>query len=162
MRSPRHFNSSLIAIEGFLGGAFFFYLLFNNVMASILILFSGVFFGIIPVLAIGSNEFFMGVLYRQVAEMLGYSKAALKVLPHGVFEIPAFLISASYGLWLGVMVVRRMRGKESTHLRFHIAHAFRRYLAVVFPLLIVAAGIETALILGLQEKRCGRGEFLLQ
>jgi len=48
------------------------------------------------------------------------------------------------------MVVRRMRGKESILLRSHIEHAFRRYFAVVFPLLIVAAAIETALILGLQ------------
>jgi uncharacterized membrane protein SpoIIM required for sporulation len=48
--------------------------------------------------------------------------------------------------WLGVTVVRRMRGKESTRLRINIEHAFRRYFAVVFPLLIVAAGIETVLI----------------
>jgi uncharacterized membrane protein SpoIIM required for sporulation len=61
-------------------------------------------------------------------------------------EIPALLIAASYGLWLGVMFVRRMRGKESTLLRFHIEHAFRRYFAVVFPLLVIAAAIETALI----------------
>jgi stage II sporulation protein M len=72
------------------------------------------------------------------------------VLPHGVVEIPALLIAASYGLWIGVMVVRRMRGKESTHLRVHIQHALRRYLVVVFPLLTVAAAIETALILALQ------------
>jgi hypothetical protein len=31
-------------------------------------------------------------------------------------------------------------------LRFHTGHASRQYLAVVFPLLIVAAAIETALI----------------
>ncbi len=87
------------------------------------------------------------MVYRQTAEVMGYSKAALKVLPHGVFELPAPLIAASYGLWLGVTAVRRMRGKESTPLGIHIEHAFRRYLAVVFPLLVIAAGIETALIL---------------
>ena len=71
------------------------------------------------------------------------------MLPHGVFELPALLIAASYGLWIGVMMVRRMQGRESTLLRFHIEHAFRQYFAVVFPLLIVAAGIETALIIKL-------------
>ena len=71
-------------------------------------------------------------------------------LHHKVFEITALLFAASYGLWLGVTVVRRMFGKESTFLRFHIEYAFRRAFAVVFPLLIVAAGIETALILRLQ------------
>jgi stage II sporulation protein M len=106
--------------------------------------------GIIPTFAIGANGFVLGVVYRQTAEVMGYSKAALKVLPHGVFELPALLIAASYGLWLGVMVVRRMRGKESTLLRFNIEHAIRRYFTIVFSLLIVAAAIETALILALQ------------
>ena len=133
-------------LQGLSGGTLFFYIFFHNLLGSILILFSGVLFGIIPLMAIGANGFLLGVLYRQVAEVIGYSSAALKVLPHGVFEIPALLIAASYGLWLGVMTVRRMQGKESTPLRFHIGHASRQYLAVVFPLLIVAAAIETALI----------------
>ena len=73
-----------------------------------------------------------------------------KVLGHGVFELPALLIASSYGLWLGVTVVGRMRDKESALLKFHIERAFRRYFAIVFPLLIVAAAIETALILKAQ------------
>jgi stage II sporulation protein M len=129
------------------GGRLFFFILLHNVMASLVLVGSGLLLGIIPTLAICSNGFLLGVVYRQAAEMLGHTKAVLKVLPHGVIEIPALLLAASYGLWLGVTVVRRMRGKESTHLRVHIEHAFRRYFAVVFPLLIVAAAIETALIL---------------
>jgi uncharacterized membrane protein SpoIIM required for sporulation len=38
--------------------------------ASILILFSGVLFGIIPILSIGANGCLLGVLYRQVSEVL--------------------------------------------------------------------------------------------
>ncbi len=136
--------------RGMAGGALFFNILIQNVMATIFVLISGVIVGIVPAFAIGSNGFGLGVLFRQAAEVSGYSKAALKVLPYGVFEIPALLIAASYGLWLGVMVVRRMRGKESTLLKVGIEHAFRRYFAVVFPLLVVAAAIETALILRLQ------------
>jgi len=135
--------------RGLAGGMLFFNILLQNVMATIFVILSGVIVGIIPTFAISSNAFGLGVLYRQTSEVSGYSKAALMVLPYGVFEIPALLIAASYGLWLGVMAVRRMRGKESTLLRFHIEHAFRRYFALVFPLLIVAAAIETALILWL-------------
>lgn len=136
--------------RGLEGGKLFFAILLQNVTTSFLILFSGVLIGIIPIFSMGSNGFILGVMYRHAAEMSGYSKAALKVLPHGVIEIPALLIAASYGLWLGVSVVRKMRGKESNLLRSHIEHAFRRYFAIVFPLLIVAAGIETPLILRLQ------------
>jgi stage II sporulation protein M len=144
------FQEVLGNYRGLAGGTLFFNILVQNVVASIFVLISGVIVGIIPIFAIGSNGFGLGVLYLQAAEVSGYSKAALKVLPYGVFEIPALLVAASYGLWLGVMVVRRMRGKESTLLRLQIEHAFRRYFAVVFPLLVVAAAIETALILRLQ------------
>lgn len=135
--------------RGLAGGMLFFNILVQNVMATIFVVISGVMAGVIPTFAISSNGFGLGVLYRQASEVSGFPAAALKVLPYGVFEIPALLIAASYGLWLGVLAVRRMRGKESTLLRFHIEHAFRRYFAVVFPLLIVAAAIETALILWL-------------
>ncbi|HEY6097020.1 MAG TPA: stage II sporulation protein M [Candidatus Deferrimicrobium sp.] len=135
--------------RGLAGGMLFFNILVQNVMATIFVILSGVMAGILPTFAISSNGFGLGVLYRQASETSGYSTAALKVLPYGVFEIPALLIAASYGLWLGVKAIRRMRGKESTLLRIHIEHAFRRYFAVVFPLLIVAAAIETALILWL-------------
>lgn len=136
--------------RGLSGGMLFYNILLQNVMATIILLISGAIVGILPVLAIGSNGFGLGVLFRQAAEVSGYSTAALKVLPYGVFEIPALLIAASYGLWLGVMVVRRIRGKGSTPLRVQLEHAFRRYFAVVFPLLVVAAAIETSLILRLQ------------
>ena len=131
------------------GGMLFFNILAQNVTATLFVVIFGVIVGIIPTFVVGSNGFGLGVMYRQASEVSGFSKAALTVLPYGVFEIPALLVAAYYGLWLGVMVVRRMRGKEGTPLKTHMEHAFRRYFAVVFPLLVVAAAIETALILGL-------------
>ena len=133
--------------RGLSGGMLFFNILVQNVMASIFVIISGVVVGIVPTFAISSNGFGLGVLYRQLAEASGYGKAVLKILPYGVFEIPALLIAASYGLWLGVMVVRRGRGMGGTLLRTQVEHAFRRYFAIVFPMLIIAAAIETALIL---------------
>jgi stage II sporulation protein M len=129
------------------GGTLFFYILLHNVMASLLLLASGLLYGIVPVLAVGSNGFVLGVLYNQEAMAVGYSKAAMKVVPHGIFEIPALLFTASYGLWLGILAVRRIRGKEDAPLRGPLNHAFERYFAVVFPLLVMAAAIETFLIL---------------
>jgi len=149
----QHMNGAFQAVadnyRGLAGGVLFFKFLAHNVAASILILISGLLFGIIPTFAIGANGFVLGVVYRQAAEMAGYGKAALKVLPHGVLEIPALIIAASYGLWLGINVLRRIRGKESDPVGGQVKHAFRRYFAVVFPLLIVAATIETAIILAL-------------
>jgi stage II sporulation protein M len=131
----------------FAGGTLFFYILLHNVMASLLLLASGLLYGIVPVLAVGSNGFVLGVLYHQEAMAAGYLQAAMKVVPHGIFEIPALLFTASYGLWLGNLAIRRIRGKEGAPLRGPVNHAFERYFAVVFPLLVMAAAIETFLIL---------------
>ncbi len=143
------FQAMAGAYQELSGGVLFFNILVQNVMATMFVVALGVIVGIIPTFAVGSNAFGLGVLFRQAYEASGYSKAALTVLPYGVFEIPALLVAASYGLWLGVMVVRRIRGKESTPVGTHMRHAFRRYFAVVFPLLVVAAAIETILILRL-------------
>src|SRR5512139_739884 len=104
------------------GGTLFFYILLHNVMASLLLLASGLLYGIVPVLAVGSNGFVLGVLYREAAATLGYAKAALKVVPHGIFEIPALLFTASYGLWLGIVAIRRIRGREEAPLKVPVNH----------------------------------------
>ncbi len=129
------------------GGAVFWYIFVHNVLASLLIVGTGLLFGIVPTAATCVNGFLLGVVYREGAETYGYASAALKVLPHGLFEIPAFLFAAAYGMWLGVTVIRRIRKKEDQRLRYCVEHAFRRYFAVTFPLLVVAAGMETFLML---------------
>ena len=129
------------------GGTLFFYILLHNVMASLLLLASGLLYGVIPVLAVGANGFVLGVLFREVAATLGTARAAMNVVPHGIFEIPALLFTASYGLWLGILAIRRARGREETPLRVTLNRAFERYFAVAFPLLVMAAAIETYLIL---------------
>ncbi|MBI5101583.1 MAG: stage II sporulation protein M, partial [Nitrospirae bacterium] len=81
---------------GLAGGVLYFNILVQNVMATIFLIVSGVLAGIVPIFAVSSNGFGLGVLYRQEVEGAGYAKAALKLLPYGVFEIPPILIAASY------------------------------------------------------------------
>ncbi len=129
------------------GGTLFLFILLNNAFASLLLLFLGMLGGVIPVLSVGFNGFVLGMIYRHAAEAVGYEEAALNLIPHAFFEIPALLFTASYGMWLGVGVIRRIRRKEASPLGTMVNHAFERYFSVVFPLLIVAAAIETILIL---------------
>jgi stage II sporulation protein M len=129
------------------GGALFLFILLNNVFASLLLLLLGLLAGVIPFLSVGFNGFVLGLIFRHAAEAVGYEEAALNLVPHAVFEIPALLLTASYGVWLGVGVIRRVRRKEAAPIGPMLNHAFERYFSVVFPLLIVAAAIETILIL---------------
>jgi Stage II sporulation protein M len=98
-------------------GSLFFFILLHNVVASLLLVGLGLLFGIIPTMAICSNGFILGVVYRQAAETFGHTNAAIKMLPHGIFEIPALLIASSYGLWLGVTVVQNAwQGKYASQI----------------------------------------------
>jgi stage II sporulation protein M len=128
------------------GGELFLLILVNNTIATFFMLLFGVLFGILPVLSVAANGLLFGVIYLESAGTIGYGKAALQVLPHGVFEILAFLIAASYGMWLGVTFIQRIRHRDPDPLGGKVLHALRMYFTIVFPLFVIAAAIETALI----------------
>ena len=67
----------------------------------------------------------------------------LAIAPHGMFEIPAFLLSVAIGLKLGREVLKR---KGERHLKKELRNGLSFFLAVVLPLLLIAALIESALI----------------
>jgi stage II sporulation protein M len=67
------------------------------------------------------------------------------VLPHGVLEIPAIILTAAYGLWLGVTFINRIRQRDLVGFGYQVRHAIRMFFLVAFPLFILAALIETVL-----------------
>jgi stage II sporulation protein M len=129
------------------GGTLFLLVLMNNVFASMLLMFSGLLAGILPSLSVVFNGFVLGLIYRHVSGTMGHEKAAISLLPPAIFEIPALLVAASFGVWLGIGVIRRIRKKENAPVNVQVNHAFERYFALVFPLLVAAAAVETFLVL---------------
>ncbi len=127
------------------GGVVFLFVLVNNLTATILMLLLGVAFGIPTMFGVVSNGLVLGVLWIQAAGISGYGRAVLAVLPHGVFEIPAMLLAAAYGLWLGMAVLQRARGRNVLPVKGRVTYALRKYAEMVLPLLVIAAAIETAL-----------------
>lgn len=128
------------------GGELFLLILVNNTIETLFMLLFGILFGILPVLSVAANGFLLGVIYEQSASTVGYWTAALHILPHGIFEIAALLIAASYGMWLGVTFIHRIRGWETEPLGGKILHATRKYFTIAFPLFVIAAAIETAMV----------------
>ncbi|MBI4363723.1 MAG: stage II sporulation protein M [Candidatus Doudnabacteria bacterium] len=79
----------------------------NNLMVSIIATVGGLLFGIGPFLIVVTNGFLIGFVLlalilggEGVVETLWVLFSTL--VPHGVFEIPAFLVSAALGLRLGL------------------------------------------------------------
>jgi stage II sporulation protein M len=143
----KEFQELMEPYRNFAGGQIFLLILVNNTIETLFMLLFGVLFGILPVLSVAGNGFLLGVLYMQTAGTVGYWKAALEVVPHGIFEIPAFLIAASYGMWLGVAFIHRIRRQDSEPLGRKVLHAVGKYFSIAFPLFVIAAAIETFFIL---------------
>jgi stage II sporulation protein M len=64
------------------------------------------------------------------------------LLPHGIIEISAVLLAAAAGLRLGAVAVERLRRRD-VKLKLELARAWRFFVTLVLPALVVAAVIET-------------------
>lgn len=119
-----------------------FYILQNNVQAALATLAFGLFFGILPILNIITNGVVLGYVLNLVWQVSGAGEF-WRILPHGIFELPAIFISAGMGIRLGLVIFSKREKKEFRRIVYESVNAF---LFAVIPLLIVAAVIEGVLI----------------
>jgi len=83
-------------------------LLANNLEACIMLFLGGASFGILTLFILGLNGLVIGSVTEIVSQ--GHSAAfiAAALLPHGIFEIPAFIIAGALGFCYGSVAYRRM------------------------------------------------------
>ncbi len=112
----------------------------NNIMAGFLAFAFGLFLGIFPVVAAITNGYLVGFVANSVVEQNGVS-VLWRLLPHGIFELPAIFVSMGLGVWLGVSFF----DKNKT-LKQKIIDGARAFVVIVLPLLVIAAVIEGILI----------------
>jgi len=124
----------------------FFAILLNNSFKSFVVLLAGILFGLVPLIAIATNGYILGMAYLYASRGVGYVEAAKTVLPHGVLEIPAIILTAAYGLWLGVTFAKRIRQRDLAGVSYQVRHAIRMFFKVAFPLFILATVVEVLLI----------------
>lgn len=118
------------------------FILQNNMQSAFLGLILGVFLGVYPIMGAGINGLLLGYVASKVTDE--YSILALwRVLPHGVFELPAVFISLGMGLYLGGFLFAKRKMRE---LRRRFYNSVNVFLFIVIPLLIIAAVIEGLLI----------------
>ena len=104
---------------------------------------TGLLFGIAPIICISFNGYMLGSIYSLASLQIGHMNSALAIFTHGLFEIPAIIISCSYGFWLGVMFYNKTVNGQTIDLKIKLRHALKINIIVVIPLLIIAAFIET-------------------
>lgn len=114
----------------------------NNALKSMLALVLGVGLGIIPILFVAGNGIILGMLADTISRHLGMTFVAAALLPHGIIEVPAILISAGIGLRLGHKMYPSLTGMK-TDIKKELREGMGFYMRVIVPLLFVAAMIET-------------------
>jgi uncharacterized membrane protein SpoIIM required for sporulation len=123
------------------------FIFLNNIRATAAIfLFGAVSFGVLGILFYLLNAGLIGGIlslfaYVGVSPWLLFSTG---ILPHGMFELPALLLSGAAVLHMAVALVTPQTGKSMGEVFiFLIADWAKVFIGVIVPLLLVAAVVET-------------------
>lgn len=121
------------------------YIMFNNIKSA----FSGIIFGfllgIIPLSITIINGYILGFVANKSVSIDGFS-ILWKLIPHGIFEIPAILISVGLGLKIGMFIFTNKSKKINKEFLNWFLDSLRVFIFIIIPLLILAAIIEGSLI----------------
>lgn len=118
----------------------FLFIFLNNSIKTFLSLVLGFFFGLIPLIFITVNGLVIGLVIYVVSLDIGFLKIILGILPHGIFEITATILTQAIGLWLGIKFYKTLTKKEP--FKIHFIWALKKYFKIALPLLLGAALIE--------------------
>ena len=128
--------------RGLSGFSLISYIFTNNVLSAFLGLFFGIFLGLFSFINGMINGAVLGYVFAKIYAINGINDF-WRILPHGVFELPAIFIALGLGVKLGFFIFSRNM-KEEFFRRFY--NSFLTFLLIIVPLLVLAAIIEGLLI----------------
>lgn len=123
----------------------------NNIQKAFTAISLGMLFGVVPVFFIFVNGVVLGVVGYLVVVKVGWTPVMAAVLPHGVVEIPAILLAGGVGLWLGVVVYKKLRKVLVVSFKKEIQDGLYFFVGVLVPLFFIAAIIEAFLTTALVD-----------
>ncbi|KXB05194.1 hypothetical protein AKJ51_05260 [candidate division MSBL1 archaeon SCGC-AAA382A20] len=116
-------------------------ILLNNAGKAFMSILLGAFLGIFPVFFLLINGAFIGIFSVYIMQNKGIRYLLAVILPHGVIEIPAVLISAAIGIKIGMEFYSKVTdtGNISKELKIGV----RFFFFWILPSLVLAAFIES-------------------
>ncbi|WP_406670158.1 stage II sporulation protein M [Methanolobus sp. ZRKC4] len=114
----------------------------NNSVKMFFSILLGFALGIIPFGFLVLNGFILGVFAHYQAVESGTLFIIAGLTPHGIIEIPMLLISSAIGLKIGYVALNTIRSQPAD-LKGEIIRGIKFYLHWLFPLILLAAIIET-------------------
>jgi stage II sporulation protein M len=87
----------------------FLFIFLNNAIKSIVIIYAGVLFGILPVVFLLLNGMVLGYIYMLILQENGSVwQLVVGILPHGIIELPVVIIACAYGIRFGVIILKQI------------------------------------------------------
>ena len=115
-------------IQGKESSDIFVKLFFNNLQACILLFLGGASFGILTIFIMSLNGIVIGAIMEIVHKDHSAVFVAAAILPHGIFEIPAFILSGALGILLAQSLIAEWYNGEDTA---EDAQKFGRYVLIL-------------------------------
>jgi stage II sporulation protein M len=138
-----NFISELIlSLEGLSVAELIVFIFWNNFKASFFAIILGITAGLFPLFMLVTNGYLLGFVSRAAVEVEGLS-SLWRLLPHGIFELPAVLFSLGIGFKIGGGMFKK---GFRNNLKYNFKEGLRFFVFVIFPLLLVAGIIEGLLV----------------
>ena len=112
----------------------------NNLEACLLLFLGGASFGIITILIMSLNGIVIGAIMQLVLKDHSPAFVAAAILPHGVFEIPGFVVAGALGIMFSQALINEYYGEGDA--AADAARLSRWFFLLVLPLIAVAAVVE--------------------
>ncbi len=121
----------------------FILIFLKNVLAVLVSFALSPFFCLMPVLALAINGGAIGLVSNLVIQEKSLGYLLVGLLPHGIFELPAFIMAEAVALSFGTMVILSLFDKERRKLLMPSLRGNSKYLLIALALFLIAAIIET-------------------
>lgn len=118
------------------------FIFINNIKASFFSMIFGIGLGIFPLIVSIVNGYLLGFVTREAVDVGGIF-VIWRLFPHGIFELPAVILSIGIGMRIGMSLFEKNVKKR---LKYNLMEGIRFFIFVVFPLLLIAGIIEGVLI----------------
>lgn len=115
----------------------------NNIKVAIISVIFGIFYGVIPFFLLLFNGYIVGFVSSEVINSRGFLPLFLLV-PHGIFEIPAIIISTALGMKIGFSIFTKEN--PFPEIKKNLIESLKIFVFIIFPLILLAGIIEGLLI----------------
>jgi len=129
-----------LSIEGLGTLELIWFIFLNNLQASFFAIVFGVLIGIFPLVMGVTNGYLLGFVSREAVGVGGIF-VLWRLVPHGIFELPAVIFSIGIGMKIGLDLFRKDK-----RFRHNFVEAIRFFVFVILPLLVIAGVIEGILV----------------